>query len=185
MRSRVVPVVLASLLLTGLLAALLPVWPVLRVSHGEEVVADLRLPEGRFTLGYVHSIDRLPVEEDLQVSQGRLVVQTTRVRQFGAGMGQIAGEGRGYADPPWWVVTDMGRDIGTEVHLRVGAPGVDHRLQVPGTEGEAHAIQIQLTRCWAGERLSITPATVSTWRLLTGPTGAEQIPCAGTAESKE
>ena len=141
----------AGLVVAAVLVALAwPVRPVLRLSHGEDVLADLSLPDDVFTIRYVHSIDRLPIEEDVQVTGDRLVVQTTRVRQFGAGMGQIAGEGRGYADPPWWVVTDLHRDIGTELLLRVGASGVDHRVRT------ADGTELALSQCWAGERIRIS-----------------------------
>lgn len=138
-------------------ALLLPVWPVLRVSHGEEVVADLR--DDRITVSYVHSIDQLPIEEDLRVHDGHLVVERTRLRQFGAGMGQIDDEGRGYADGSWWVVDDLHRDIGPQMLLRVGAPRVDHRLRADGTE-------VALSSCLAGERVRVAPARVSTLALL-------------------
>lgn len=156
-------------------AAALPVWPALRVTHDEQVL--LTLPDDQLTISYVHSIDRLPIEEDLSVREGELVVERTRLRQFGAGMGQIEGEGRGYADGPWWVVDDLDRGIGPELLLRVGALRVDHRLHGAGTE-------VPLSHCLPGERVSITPTRVSTAYLLRGPHHEHECEPPPAAESE-
>lgn len=151
---------LGAALLAALLAALtLPVWPGLRVTHGGDVLAEL--PEDHFTVSYVHSIDGLPIEEDLRTQDGRLVVERTRLVQFGAGMGQIAGEGRGYAEGRWWVVDDLDRDIGDELLLRVGVPRIDHRLRA----GEH---ELALSSCLPGEQVRVAPARLTTSALLTG-----------------
>lgn len=148
-------------------AALLPVWPALRVTHDEQVL--MTLPTDRLTVSYVHSIDRLPIEEDLTIQEGEFVVERTRLRQFGAGMGQVEGEGRGYADGSWWVVDDLDRSIGPELHLRVGATRIDHRLRAAGVE-------VPLSDCLPGERVSITPTRVSTAYLLGEPRERECEP---------
>ncbi|GAA2098541.1 hypothetical protein GCM10009823_19860 [Brevibacterium salitolerans] len=138
-------------------AAFAPVWPAVTVSGGERTLAVVG--HDRFSISYVHSIDGLPIEEDLQVDEGRLVVERTRLRQFGAGMGQIEGHGHGRQEGRWWVIDDMGRDIGAEMHLRAGAPEVDHRLRIDTTE-------LALSACMPGERITITAQRVSALRLL-------------------
>lgn len=148
---RVVTVVVVGLLALGLAA---PLWPGLRISHSDQVIAHWRLPQGTFTLTYVHSIDRLPIEETIAVVDADLVVTSTRVRQFGAGMGQVQGEGHGRADGRWWVVEDIGRQIGTELLVRVGAERVDHRVRVAERE-------VALSPCLAGERVQVQPARLS------------------------
>ncbi|MBE2999181.1 DUF1850 domain-containing protein [Nocardiopsis sp. HNM0947] len=136
-----------------------PARPALRVSDEGRALGHLPLAEGEaLTVAYTHSIDGLPIEEDLVVEDGHLVVDATRLRQFGAGMGQIPGEGHGRADGRWWVVEDLDRDIGPELVLRVGSSEVDHRLRVPGTE-------VELSPCLAGQRVTVEPVRVSTLRL--------------------
>lgn len=169
--------VVGAVTLAGLAAAaLLPAWPGLRVTHDEEVVAIL--PDDHLTISYVHSIDRLPIEEDLHVSDGEFIVDRTRLQQFGAGMGQIDGEGRGYADGSWWVVDELERPIGPEVLLRVGSPGVDHRLRSADTE-------VALSTCLAGERVRITPTRVSTVHLLRGARHDPECEPLPAAESED
>lgn len=152
--------VAASVLAVAALTALF--WPArtaLRVSDEDRPLGHLPLAEGEtLTVAYTHSIDGLPIEEDLLVEDGRLVVDATRLRQFGAGMGQIPGEGTGRADGRWWVVEGLDRDIGTEMVLRVGSAEVDHRLRVPGTE-------VALSPCLAGHPVTVEPVRVSTLRL--------------------
>ncbi|WP_446724975.1 DUF1850 domain-containing protein [Nocardiopsis sp. N85] len=144
----------------ALLGALVwPVHPALRVADEGAVIGHLPLAEGEvFTVSYVHSIDRLPIEEDLVVRDGHLVVDATRIRQFGAGMGQIPGEGNGRAEGPWWVVEDMGRDIGPVLALRVGAPAIDHRIRTPDAE-------VRLSPCLAAHRVTVEPVRLSTLHL--------------------
>ncbi|WP_304451898.1 DUF1850 domain-containing protein [Nocardiopsis sp. YSL2] len=155
-----VPRVCGVLAAAALGALLLPVWPVLRVSDEGSTLGYLPLSEGeRFTITYVHSIDHLPIEEDIELRDGRLIAQTTRIRQFGAGMGHIPGEGHGYADGEWWVVDDIGRDVGTGLAMRVGAANVDHRLQAAGTE-------VRLSPCLAAHRVTLEPDRAATLPLV-------------------
>ncbi|WP_285729970.1 DUF1850 domain-containing protein [Nocardiopsis sp. ATB16-24] len=138
----------------------LPLRPALRLSDEGDTVGHLPLAEGeRFTIAYVHSIDGLPIEEDIDVRDGRMVVDATRLRQFGAGMGHIPGEGTGHADGEWWVVDGIGRDIGTELVIRVGAPTTDHRIRTPDDE-------VRLSRCLAARPVTVEPVRVSALRLL-------------------
>lgn len=171
--------VVGSSVLAALVAGLLlPVWPALHVTHGEQVVATFTGDD--VTISYVHSIDGLPIEEDLRVRDGELIVERTRLRQFGAGMGQIEGEGRGYADGSWWVVDDLDRPIGPDLLLRVGSPRVDHRVRAGGAE-------VELSPCLAGERVRITPARISTVSQIRGPQQDIQDECEPppAAESEE
>lgn len=169
---------LAALAASLIAALALPLWPALHVTHDGQTVATLRGEE--LTISYVHSIDRLPIEEDLRVQDGDFVVERTRLRQFGAGMGQIEGEGHGYADGSWWVVDDLERSIGAELLVRVGRPQVDHRIAVGDTE-------VVLSGCLAGERVAITPHRLSTAALLLGTDQHDETDCAppAVAESEE
>jgi hypothetical protein len=151
---------LAAVLAAVLAAGALPLWPALRLSADDERLGYLPLAEGeQFTLSYIHSIDHLPIEENLEVRDGELVADSTRLRQFGAGMGHIPGEGTGRADGEWWVIEDMNRPIGPEVVIRVGTAAVDHRLRTPDAE-------VRLSPCLTSRRVVVEPARISTLRLL-------------------
>lgn len=151
----------ALLLVLGLAV---PVWPAVTVStEGDRLAV---LDTETVTISYVHSIDGLPIEEDLRASDEELIVERTRLRQFGAGMGHIEGEGKGHSQGKWWVVDDMERRIGPDLHLRVGAPTVDHRLR----SGD---VELALSQCLAGERVTLTAERVSTLTMATAPTQLE------------
>lgn len=140
--------------------ALLPLWPALRLTADDDRLGHVPLAsDEQFTIAYVHSIDRLPIEENIKVRDGGLVVDSTRLRQFGAGMGHVPGEGTGRADGDWWVIEDMNRDIGPEVALRVGAPSVDHRVRTPDAE-------VRLSPCLASRRVVVEPVRITTLHLL-------------------
>lgn len=148
---RVVTFVVVGVLALALAA---PLWPGVRISHGDEVIAHWRVPDGTFTLTYVHSIDALPIEEVIAVTGGEFIVEATRIRQFGAGMGQIEGEGEGRADGQWWVVEEIGREIGPELLVRIGAERVDHRVRMDQRE-------VLLSPCLAGEQVRVEPSRLS------------------------
>lgn len=109
-------------------------------------------PGERVGIRFIHSLDHLPVEDWYVVRDGELVQESTRLIQFGAGMGHIAGEGHGHADGDWWEISGMGRHIGTLV-LRIGPASVDHRLLYRGRE-------VSLSACWPGQRLTLRPVRV-------------------------
>ncbi|MEU3019379.1 DUF1850 domain-containing protein [Nocardiopsis sp. NPDC007018] len=159
----------AGLCAALLLAALVPVWPALRLSVDGERFGHLPLAEGeQFTVSYVHSIDHLPIEENIEVRDGVLVADSTRLRQFGAGMGHIPGEGTGRADGEWWVIEDMNRTLGPQLAIRVGRASVDHRLRTPDTE-------VRLSPCLTARRVVVEPVRVPTLVLLFG--GAPRPDC--------
>ncbi|WP_306370567.1 DUF1850 domain-containing protein [Nocardiopsis sp. CC223A] len=158
----------AAAVLAALAALAWPVHPALRIADEGAVIGHLPLAaEEVFTIAYVHSIDGLPIEEDIAVRDGRLVVDATRIRQFGAGMGQIPGEGRGRADGRWWVIEDMNRDIGTELAIRVGSPAVDHRLRTPGAE-------VRLSPCLTAHRVTVEPVRLSALHFMNVRTPAPE-----------
>lgn len=132
----------------------LPTREVVAVSTRDGTITHLVPEQSPIRISYIHSIDRLPIEEELVVVNGELVVERTRVRQFGAGMGYASTDGLGYADGPWWVVDGMDRVIGPELLIRAGPAGVDHEL-------EAGSTRLDLTGCWPGEQIRIAPERVS------------------------
>jgi hypothetical protein len=102
-----------------------------------------------FTIRYIHSVDHSPVCEVFELDQeGRLTLQATYFKMFGAGMGHW--QGRGYIDfdGQWTWIRNIHETLGSFI-LRVGSPSVDHLLLYRGQE-------IPLSRKWAGKRLYVT-----------------------------
>lgn len=117
---------------------------------GAGVIGHLPLAPGeQLGVSFVHSVDKLPVQDWYVLRDGVLVQESTRLVQFGAGMGHIPGQGVGHDDGDWWEVTGLDRPIGTLV-LRVGPASVDHRLLYRGRE-------LSLSACWPGRRLMLRP----------------------------
>ncbi|NDL59955.1 DUF1850 domain-containing protein [Phytoactinopolyspora mesophila] len=154
-RARSAVAAAALIVVTAIIALVLPVWPVLTVGPDDGPVQYLPLRDGEpFAVSFVHSLDHLPVEDWYHVDDGHIVQDSTRLQQFGAGMGHIAGIGRGQDAGEWWEITGMNRHIG-ELLIRAGSESVDHRLH--------HAEQIiPLSQCWAGQRVTVRPDRLST-----------------------
>lgn len=128
---------------------------------GVGVLGYVRLdPDDRLGVTFVHSVDLLPVEDWFVLRDGALVQRSTRLIQYGTGMGQIAGQGTGRSDGRWWVVDGMNRHIGT-LRLRIGAASVDHRLRYPNG-------MVTLSECWPGELLTVRPTQLPSGATLLG-----------------
>ncbi|MBZ4659030.1 MAG: hypothetical protein JG766_953 [Desulfacinum sp.] len=127
----------------------------LRLTSLETGDVVLERPLGRdetFTIRYIHSVDRTPVFEIFEVDpEGRLAVQATCFKMFGAGMGHWEGRGRVDFDGTWTWIRDIHQTLGRFV-LRVGSPAVDHTLLYRDRE-------IHLSQRWAGKRLLVEVAT--------------------------
>lgn len=151
---RAVAAALAGGALTA--AALLwPVWTAVSVEVDGERAALVPLEESeRFGITFMHSVDDLPVQDWYVVRGDEIVQESTRMRQYGAGMGNHVDDGDGRAVDGWWEVGDMNRPIG-ELVLRVGGRSIDHRLR--HQDGE-----LALSRCWPRERVAIRVDEVST-----------------------
>ncbi|RNL82867.1 DUF1850 domain-containing protein [Halostreptopolyspora alba] len=151
-RLRLMGVAAAGLAATALLV---PVWPAVSVEAEDGRLGVLGLNPGEsFTLSFVHSLDKLPVEDVYEVRDGRIVQEATRVREFGAGMGHIPGRGEGHAEGQWWVVSGIDEPI-DDFRVLVGSPETQHRLTFPDEE-------VTLSRCWSGERLTLRAMRQST-----------------------
>jgi|GEM_PF-1244326 len=101
-----------------------------------------------FTIRYIHSVDGTPVFEVFEVGpEGRLTLQSTYFKMFGAGMGTIEGRGTLDFDGEWTWIRDIHEPLNAFI-LRVGSPGVDHTLLYRGRE-------IPLSARWAGKRVLV------------------------------
>ncbi|NED99704.1 DUF1850 domain-containing protein [Phytoactinopolyspora halotolerans] len=160
--SRVARIALAAAAAPALVLIALawPVWPALSIAPDGGTAGYVRLDDGEaFGLTFVHSVDHLPIQDWYHVEDGRIVQDSTRLVQFGAGMGHMPGVGTGHDAGDWWEIRGLEREIGDLV-LRVGSAAVDHRLQV----GDTH---VALSRCWERQRVTVRPVRVSTLQLMT------------------
>lgn len=145
-------------------------WPGLAVEpHAVNDGGSCHLPlaaGASFEVRFLHSVDRLPVRDRYRVVEGQLIQHATHVREFGAGMGHLAGHGRGRAADGGWEIVGMHRAVGDLV-LRVGDRHIDHRLHHPGG-------QLALSTHWPGQRVIVRPQRQSTvGRLLHALRGAD------------
>lgn len=101
-----------------------------------------------FTIRYIHSVDKTPVFEIFETDhKGRLTLQATYFKMFGAGMGHWQGRGFIDFDGEWTWIRDIREVLGTFI-LRVGSPSVNHTLLHRNQE-------ISLSKDWAGKRLQV------------------------------
>jgi hypothetical protein len=85
-------------------------------------------PGERFTIRYIHSVEKSPVWETHSVdAQGAIYIEEERYLKLGAGMGQMPGVGKLVHRGPYEVIEDMHTPTGDFV-LRIGSVGVDHTL---------------------------------------------------------
>ncbi len=83
---------------------------------------------GRFTIRYIHSVDLSPVFETFRVDREKgIILEETRFRMFGAGMGHWEGRGDIVQDGKWIKIVRMNQPLGSFI-LRIGSKGVDHTI---------------------------------------------------------
>jgi hypothetical protein len=149
--------VLAVPLAVGLAGELLPggLELELRPRHGTTPLLALPIePDERFTLHYIHSVDRAPIWEVHSVGPDACIyIEQEQCVMFGAGMGHWPGHGCLGARGKYQVIDDIHERVG-EFVLRVGSPGVDHTLIWRGR-------RFNLTRLAAGEALAVSARPVS------------------------
>lgn len=144
-------------LLLGILLALLgaavqrPVLEV-RADNGALLYQQALSPGQPVVLSYRHSVNGQPVREVYTLDHtAALVVREHAYRAQGAGLGQVAGEGRRLETRDGWTrVVDLNRRVG-RIALRVGQPRVNHRLTVRGTTW-ALSQTLAGVRVWLGGR---------------------------------
>jgi hypothetical protein len=93
------------------------------------IITSLEVKSGdRFTLRYIHSLDKKPIFEQFLLSPKHgLVLEKTWFRMFGAGLGHWPGHGHLTQKNGWITIDEMNYVLGNFV-LRIGSPGVDHTI---------------------------------------------------------
>ena len=102
------------------------------VDGGRPLLAVPIDPGERFTLHYIHSVDRAPIWEAHSADRtGTIYVEEERFVMFGAGMGHWQGHGTLTTRGPYQVIEDIHAPVGQGAKgfvLRVGSPSVRHTL---------------------------------------------------------
>ncbi len=124
----------AGLVLFGLLSAGMMLLPgglelcIIPVAGKKPLLTVPLDPDERFTLYYIHSVERTPIwEEHAMDAAGRLYIEEERYEKSGAGMGHLPGIGRMVQKGKYEAITDMHRPTGDFI-LRVGSPDIHHTL---------------------------------------------------------
>ena len=94
-----------------------------------EIIAVLPVTAGdKFTIRYIHSVDKTPIFEEfrLDLKQG-LVLEKTWFTMFGAGLGHWPGHGDLNQDKEWITIDNIEQPLGSFI-LRIGALSVGHTI---------------------------------------------------------
>ena len=114
-----------------------------------EIIAALPVKAGdRFTIRYIHSVDKTPIFEEfrLDLKQG-LVLEKTWFTMFGAGLGHWPGHGDLRQDKEWITIDNIEQPLGSFI-LRIGALSVGHTIIY-------HDREINLSRRAPGVRVLV------------------------------
>ncbi|RPH86465.1 MAG: DUF1850 domain-containing protein [Deltaproteobacteria bacterium] len=97
-----------------------------------QVILCARMAEGEeFMLSFIHSFNKRPVHDTLQVAGNHLIIVQSRYDTFGAGMPESSTEsGRIETDREGWVIWKINRSV-PEIALFVGSIA-DHTLTLKG-----------------------------------------------------
>lgn len=115
-----------------------------------KIIMSLKVKSGdRFTIRYIHSVDKKPIFEQFRLDPDRgLVLEKTWFRIFGAGLGHWPGHGQLTQKDGWITIDKMNYTLGSFV-LRIGSPGVDHTIIY-------HQHEINLSALAPGRRSMVT-----------------------------
>jgi len=106
-------------------------WPhlVVRDLDNGNIIVSLKVKSNdRFTIRYIHSVDKKPIFEQFRLDPERgLVLEKTWFRMFGAGLGHWPGHGQLTQKDGWITIDKMDYTLGSFI-LRIGSPGVDHTI---------------------------------------------------------
>lgn len=94
-----------------------------------EVIVSLEVQIGdRFTIRYIHSVDKTPVFEEFRLDQEKgLILEKTWFKMFGAGLGHWPGHGNLSQDAKWITIDNIEQPLGSFI-LRIGSPSVGHTI---------------------------------------------------------
>ncbi|RLB73222.1 MAG: hypothetical protein DRH03_03525 [Deltaproteobacteria bacterium] len=109
----------------------LEVTPQLVVSHfstGKEILSLKVTPGDKFTIRYIHSVDKTPIFEEFRIDREKgLVLEKTWFKMFGAGLGHWPGHGDLSQNSEWITIDNIEQPLGSFI-LRIGSPSVGHTI---------------------------------------------------------
>jgi len=123
-------------------------------------LAQFEAPRGTFSIGYVHSVTRTPVDERYRVERGTIVQTRLRFEQHGPGLPTEADAGGTWTREGGAYVVTMERRLDT-IAMRVHADQKPH-LVVDGDPREVDLAQ------WGNRSVALSARAGA---CLTGPTG--------------
>ncbi|MEA3333904.1 MAG: DUF1850 domain-containing protein [Pseudomonadota bacterium] len=94
-----------------------------------EVIASLKIKSGdRFTIRYIHSVDKTPIFEEFRLDRKKgLVLEKTWFTMFGAGLGHWPGHGDLSQNSKWITIDNIEQPLGSFI-LRIGSLSVGHTI---------------------------------------------------------
>ena len=88
------------------------------------------------TINFMHSVQKTPVIEELELRNGEFVLLRTRYKSLGVGLPFDANDGKFYRDGDWFIMDDMNRHF-PNLELRTGK-GTQLKITVNGREFELY-----------------------------------------------
>lgn len=88
------------------------------------------------TINFMHSVQKTPVIEELELRNGELVLLRTKYKSFGVGLPFDASDGKFYRDGEWFIMDNMNRHF-KNLEMRTGK-GTQLKITVNGREFELY-----------------------------------------------
>lgn len=115
----------------------------LAVEAGGQRLLALAVPAGgAWCLRWNHSVTGGAVADCFVNDEGRMVLDRSYLHDYAAGLGDVPGRGavRAAAGGGYWIEGIAEPVAGNALALRVGRPGVDHRITAGGAEHDLTAL---------------------------------------------
>lgn len=88
------------------------------------------------TINFMHSVQKTPVIEELELRNGEFILLRTKYKSQGVGLPFDASDGNFYRDGEWFIMDDMNRHF-KNLELRTGK-GTQLKITVNGREFELY-----------------------------------------------
>lgn len=88
------------------------------------------------TINFMHSVQKTPVIEELELRNGEFVLLRTKYKSFGVGLPFDASDGKFYRDGEWFIMDNMNRHF-KNLEMRTGK-GTKLKITLNGREFELY-----------------------------------------------
>lgn len=107
-------------LIASLILILMTYEPKIFIGTENKAVAVVNAEENlSLTINFTHSVQKTPVIEELEYSNGEFILLRTKYKSQGVGLPFDAGDGKFYRDGEWFIFDDMNRRF-KNLELRTG-----------------------------------------------------------------